>query len=130
MLLQTQIVFPNEMSALNPNILYHEYSTKVPEKIVEFYKHLGFESNQFGDYVQVVFGGKVNSRIGFRKTEDAISGLNSFYIHVDDPQAAFDELATKDLNPTAVSNEIWGHPATSVKDPEGRLLVFTKQVEE
>ena len=36
-------------------------------------------------------------------------------------------LETADLGPTPISSEYWGSPATVVRDPDGRALVFTKE---
>ena len=118
-----------EASPLKSEEVYFEFTTKDPGALNRFYgKQLGFKTYPGGDvYIQVVLGH--HKLTGFRKDPNAPADAARFYIHVQDVESARKRLEELGLNPTPISKENWGHPATEIRDPEGRMLVFTKQEE-
>lgn len=114
--------------SLTANEVYFELKSNNVAALREFYgAKLGFqvmpeENNDF--YLQVKIG--ANKLTGFRNVEDTPDKL-ALYVHVNNVNAAHAKLTAAGLDPSAISKEDWGHPATIVHDPEGRKLVFTRE---
>lgn len=61
--------------------------------------------------------------VGFRQSDNPPTVFD-YYIHVGSLEAAYCELQERGVNPTPIAEDKKGDPATTVTDPEGRVLKF------